>query len=333
MGQKLGIIGLGHVGNHVFTQAMNTEMFSDIVVIDVCKELAEGQMYDQVHATGLYGQNNINVIANDYSALSDADVIIISATHVYENGKVPADRQELLKDNVSIFKEITESIMKYTKDAYLIWISNPVDTAVYLCSEVYGYPSEKVIGTGTLLDSSRLKYILAKRYNVSPSSVNAYMLGEHGYTSFACLSHTSIVGIAYEELYKYFPDVATLSLEKITKEVVDAAYIVFNKKAGVTETAIGQVAIRLARAILLDEKAVLPVSSVQSAATYGSNEKLAMSLPSIVGKDGVEKVLNISISEEEKEYMKNTINEIQKSIKLGKEWSSLNIPLDVIKSE
>ncbi len=318
MGQKLGIIGVGHVGNHVFTQAMNSELFSDIVVIDDREDLAVGQMYDQVHATGLFSQNNITVTANDYSQLEDADVIIISATHVYPPGEVPGPRQELLEKNVPIFKEVTEKIMEYTTEAFLIWISNPVDTALHLCAEVFGYPREKVIGTGTLLDSSRLKYILGKHYGVSPNSVSAYMLGEHGFTALACLSRASIAGIPYENLSEYFPEIEPLTLEEITKKVVDSAYDVFYNKAGVTEVAIAQAALTIARSILLDEKAVYPVSSVRPADTYGASESLSISLPSVVGKDGVEKTMEVTLSQGEEQLMAASVNQITASIQFAK---------------
>lgn len=323
MGQKLGIIGVGHVGNHVFTQAMNSELFSDIVVIDSRENLAVGQMYDQVHATGLFSQNNVSVTANDYSQLEDADVIIISATHVYPPGEVPGPRQELLEKNVPIFKEVTENIMKYTQDALLIWISNPVDTAVYLCSEVFGYPREKVVGTGTLLDTSRLKYIIGKHYVVSPNSVSAYMLGEHGFTALACLSRASIAGIPYEKLPEYFPEIEPLTLEDVTKQVVDSAYDVFNNKSGVTEVAIAQAALTIARSILLDEKAVYPVASVVPAGTYGADESIAISLPSVVGKMGVEKTIEVSLSEIEEKLMEVSVQEIVNSIQLGKQLSGI----------
>lgn len=323
MGQKLGIIGVGHVGNHVFTQAMNSELFSDIVVIDSREEFVLGQMYDQVHATGLFSQNNISVAANDYSQLEDADVIIISATHVYPTGEIPVSRQELLEMNVPIFKDVTEKIMEYTTDALLIWITNPVDTAVYLCSEVFGYPREKVMGTGTLLDTSRLKYILGKHYGVSPNSVSAYMLGEHGFTALACLSRVSIAGIPYEDLSDYFPEIEPLTLEDVTKKVVDSAYDVFHNKGGVTEVAIAQSALTIARSILLDEKAIYTVSSVLPAGTYGAEETISVSLPSVIGKDGVEKTMEVSLPETEEKLMDISVREIMTSIQLGKKLSEV----------
>lgn len=323
MTQKLGIIGMGHVGNHVFTQAMNSELFAEIVVIDPREGLAVGQMLDQVHATGLHTQHNVTVHANDYSELKDADIIIISATYVYPPGETPGPRQELLEKNVPIFKDVTEKIMEHTTDAVLIWISNPVDTAVYMCSEVYGYPREKVLGTGTLLDSSRLKYTLGKHYGVSPNSVSAYMLGEHGFTALACLSHASIAGIPYNHLSEHFTNVEPLSAKDVEKEVVDSAYDVFNNKVGVTEVAIGQVAIAIARSVLLDEKAVYPVSSYVPAGTYDAAESLALSSPSIVGKNGVEKVMIVTLSKEENKKMQQSTKQILESIHIGKNVAAL----------
>ena len=319
MTQKLGIVGIGHVGNHVLTQAMNSELFAEIAVVDSREHLVTGQMLDQVHATGLPNQNNVTVHTNDYSELKDADIIIISATYVYPPGEIPGPRQELLEKNVPIFKDVTEKIMEQTTDAILLWISNPVDTAVYMCSEVFGYPREKVLGTGTLLDTSRLKYTLGNHYGVSPNSISAYMLGEHGFTALACLSRASIAGIPYSQLSEHFPDIEPLSLENVSQEIVDSAYYVFNNKSGVTEVAIAQSAITIARSILLDEKAIYPVASYAPEGTYGADQSLAISLPSVVGKSGVEKVFTVSLSEEEEKKMDISVNEILNSIQFGKQ--------------
>jgi len=323
MSQKLGIVGIGHVGNHVFTQAMNSELFAEIAVVDPRENLVTGQVLDQVHATGLHTQHNVTVHANDYSELKDADVIIISATYVYPTGETPGPRQELLEKNVPIFKDVTEKIMEQTTDAILIWISNPVDTAVYLCSEVYGYPREKVLGTGTLLDSSRLKYTLGKHYGVSPNSVSAYMIGEHGFTALACLSRASIAGIPYDQLSEYFSDIPPLSLEDVTKEVVNSAYDVFHNKVGVTEVAVGQSAITIARSVLLDEKAIYPVTSYVPTGSYGASESLALSTPSIIGKNGVEKTLFVTLSKEEDEKMEVSVKQILESIHIGKKIAGI----------
>lgn len=317
--QKLGVIGVGHVGSHVFTQAMNSGLYGEIVAIDSRSDRLKGESLDQSHATGLSSRHNVKVHIGDYADLQDADVIIISATHVYPPGELPADRQALLENNVPIFKEIVENIKKYTTDAILIWISNPVDTAVYMTSEVFGYPREKVLGTGTLLDSARLRYTLGKHYDVAPQAVQAYMLGEHGFSAFAALSRATIAGIPYDDLESYFPEAETLSAADLTEKVVQSAYDVANNKLGVTDVAVAQSAVQLAHSILLDEKMIYPVSSVLAKGTYGLENDLAISVPTVVGRQGVVRVIDISLSEEEQKRMDNTIDKIQESVDLGKE--------------
>lgn len=314
--QKLAIIGLGHVGSSVLATAVQTELFGEIVLLDTKKEKAFGEGLDQTHAGGLLSRRNIKIYAGSYEDIADADIVIVAATYIYEDGQIPADRQALLKDNLPIIAEVMENIVAHTQTAMLIFITNPADTVIYLASQ-YDYPSSLMLSTGTMLDSSRLRQLLGEYYHLDPKSISGYMMGEHGYTAFPVLSHLTIGGISYEELPKYFPDRPLLSAQAIKEKVVQAAYDVFDAKVGVTDAAVAQSAIDIARCILLDEKGIYPVSVPMTREEYGLSGKCAYSIPCVLGRQGVEKQLFVSLNEWEQEKLAESVKSIEQSIQLA----------------
>lgn len=314
---KLAIIGTGHVGSQVLTSAVHSHLFSDIVLIDSRTDLAYGEALDQAHATGLLSRHNTKIYAGHYSDLVDVDICIIAASYVFPNGELPEDRQALLSKNAQIVREIMANITQVTQDPILLFITNPADTVVYMAGTEFDYPKNKVIGTGCSLDSARLRYILSQIYNVAPHSVQAFMLGEHGYTAFPVLSHANIAGIAFSEWTMCFPDVIELNADDIKEKVVQAAYDVFRAKNGVTNSAIAQVALDIAHSILLDEHMIFPVSTLVEANEYHS-EPIACSLPTILGKEGIVKVLPLTLNDWEQVKLKESLNSIKANIDLAK---------------
>lgn len=317
-GQKLGIIGTGHVGELVLAHAMVSDLFSDIVVLDIREDKAYGEALDQSHATGSLGRNNINVFAGTYEDFADCDIIAVTLTYVYEDGQAILDRQELLGKNAGQIRSVMDQLTAVTKEPILIFVTNPVDTCTFIAVDEYDYPRERVMGTGCMLDSARLRYILGDRYGVDPKSVSGFMYGEHGVTAFPVLSHTTIGGIPYYDLEKYFPEIETLSNEKVQDLVVNAAHEVFNAKAGVTNSAIAQVTIDLCRSILLDEKTIHPISVPMYDGEFNTERPIVFSAPTIVGRGGYEKVLETELNEWEQEKLNETINYIYKSIDYAK---------------
>ncbi|MDN6112957.1 MAG: L-lactate dehydrogenase [Tetragenococcus halophilus] len=311
--QKLAIIGVGHVGSSVLATALQTELFGEIVLLDPKDKVAWGEGLDQMHAAGLLSRKNIAVHIGDYTDLADADIVIVAATHVYPNGEIPADRQELLTENLPIIHEIMTNIVQNTQSAMLIFITNPADTIVYIAA-TYDYPRNLLLSTGTMLDSSRLRQLLGQRYQVDPKSVSGYMMGEHGFAAFPVLSHLTIAGISYDKLSTYFPEVALLTAEEIKEKVVQAAYDVFAAKNGVTNVAVAQAAIDIARCILLDEKSIFPVSVPMTGHEYHFAKPCAYSVPCVLGKEGVEKKLLVSLNSWEKEKLAESVASIRKSI-------------------
>lgn len=314
---KLAIIGVGHVGTQVLASALHSHLFSEIILIDPRTELATGEALDQAHATGLLSRHNTKIYVGQYSDLIDVDICIIAASYVYPNGELPEDRQALLTQNAYIIREIMTNITQVTHEPILLFITNPADTVVYMAATEFDYPKNKVIGTGCSLDSARLRYILAQMYDVAPHSVQAYMLGEHGYTAFPALSLASIAGIGYQQLKQYFPNITEHNPDEIKEKVVLAAYDVFRAKNGVTDAAIAQVAIDITQSILLDDHMIYPVSTVVEANEYHS-EAIAYSLPTIIGKEGIVKVLPIALNEWEQAKLKESLISIQTNIDLAK---------------
>lgn len=315
--QKLAVIGAGHVGSHVLAYAASSELFGEIAVIDPRDKIAYGEALDQDHATGLISRRNINIHSGGYEEVADADIVIVSATHIYAPDPVPADRQELIKNNAAIIREIMDNIVKYTRDAILIFITNPADTVAYIACNEYDYPTQQILSTGCMLDSSRLRHLIGRHYGVDPKSVSGYMMGEHGYTAFPVLSRLTVGGIPFDQLAEYFPEVEPLSPDQITEHVVQTAYEVFDAKVGVTNAGVAESAIEVARAILLDEKAIYPVAVPFVDGEYGFDKPSAFSVPCVLGRNGVERRLTVSLNDWETEKLNISVASIQASIELA----------------
>ncbi len=315
--QKLTVIGAGHVGSHVLAYAAKSDLFGEIAVIDPRDKIAFGEALDQDHATGLLSRRNIDIHSGGYEEVADADIIIVAATHVYAPDPVPADRQELIKTNAAIVREIMTNVVKYTRDAIIIFITNPADTVTYIATNEFDYPTNQILSTGCTLDSARLRHFIGRHYGVDPKSVDGYMMGEHGYTAFPVLSRLTVGGIAFDELTEYFPDVVPLTPDQITEHVVQTAYEVFNAKVGVTNAGVAESSLELARAILLDEKSIYPVSVPFVNGEYGFDQPSAFSVPCILGRNGIERRLTVSLNEWETDKLKISVASIQASIELA----------------
>jgi L-lactate dehydrogenase len=315
---KLVIVGVGHVGSYVLADAMKLGLFAEIAVIDIDKDVAFGEALDQAHATALTYMSNTTVRAGDYSECADADVIICAAGPSMLKSEEDAmpDRAQLSSVNSEIVREVMTGITKYTKDAIVILITNPLDTMVYIAENEFGYPKGRVFGTGTMLDSARLRKIIAINYDIDPKSVTGYMMGEHGHTAFPVLSRLNVQGFGEKELDQVFQGKRPLSREDIKQQVVQAAFDVLNGK-GWTNAGVAQAAVTLAKAVLLDERSVFPVSTTLHG-QYGYDGDVALSMPCIIGRNGVEKQLEIALDEQELEWLDQSAQYIQKAMKVAK---------------
>jgi len=314
---KLAVIGTGHVGSYVLADAMKTELFSEIVVIDKDKDVAFGEALDQAHATALTYMANIDVYAGGYEDVADADIIIIAAgpSIIPTSKDEKPDRAQLAEVNAEVIREVMDGITAYTKDAIVILITNPLDTMVYVAENEFDYPKGKLFGTGTMLDSARLRHVVAANYQIDPKSVSGYMMGEHGMTAFPVFSRLNVQGFGEKELDKHFQGKEALDREVFGQKVVDAAYNVITSK-GWTNAAIAQASITLAKAVVLDERSVYPVCTTLHG-QYGYDGDVALSMPCIIGKNGVEQQLEIELDEEEMKLLHKSAQYIQETMKIA----------------
>ncbi|WP_321341617.1 hypothetical protein [Breoghania sp.] len=315
---KLVVVGVGHVGSYVLADAMKLGLFAEIGVIDILESVAYGEALDQAQATALTYMNNVTVTSGGYEQCADADVIIVAAgPSVIPDPDDPTgepDRTLLTKTNCSVIRQVMAGITKYTKDAIVILITNPLDTMVYIAENEFGYPKGRVFGTGTMLDSARLRKLIAETYNVDPKSVTGYMMGEHGSTAFPALSHVNVAGIPFAELDDYFTPSQNIQDPEIVKaKIISAAYEVFNGK-GWTNAGVAQSAVTMAKAVLLDERSVYPACTTLRG-QYGHDGDVALSMPCVIGREGVLKQLPVTLNAWEKEKMEASIAFIQNAMR------------------
>lgn len=306
---KLAIIGLGHVGSEVLTKAVAANIAAEISCVDIKQNVAYGEALDICHSISSPINRNIKVYSGDFDVVKDADVIICDAGPSILPGQY--ERLALAKENVKTITDVMTEVTKYNRDAIFIMITNPLDVTTYLAATRFDWPKGRLFGTGTTLETLRLKYILSKKFNVNPQDIQGYMLGEHGNSAFPAWSTVSIGGIPFNRLSEYF-DGVSLDKEQIHKQVVRTAYEVMDAK-GWTNTGIASGAIRLAQAVFFDEKAVVPVS-VPLTGEYGLTD-VALSLPSVVGVNGVEKRLALPLPKEELELLHHSADCIKEVLK------------------
>ncbi|WP_319771866.1 hypothetical protein [Breoghania sp.] len=318
---KLVVVGVGHVGSYVLADAMKLGLFAEIGVIDVLENVAYGEALDQAQATALTYMNNVTVKSGGYEQCADADIIIVAAgPSVISDPDDPTaepDRTLLTKTNCAVIRDVMAGITQHTRDAIVILITNPLDTMVYIAENEFGYPRGRVFGTGTMLDSARLRRLIAETYDVDPKSVTGYMMGEHGSTAFPVLSHVNVAGIPFAELDAYFTPSQNIQDPEIVKaKIISAAYEVFNGK-GWTNAGVAQSAVTMAKAVLLDERSVYPACTTLRG-QYGHDGNVALSMPCVIGREGILKQLPVTLNAWESEKMKASIAFIQGTMRDAK---------------
>ena len=295
--RKCAVIGCGFVGATSAYALMKSKLFSEMVLVDVDKKKATGEAHDLSH--GLSFNSPMEIYAGDYEDLSDCSIIVIAAGAGQKEGET---RLDLLEKNVRIFDSIIKSICRFTTEAILLVVTNPVDVLTQVTLKLSGYPKERVIGSGTVLDTARLKYLLGKRFEVDARNVHAFIIGEHGDSELPVFSSANISGIDlvdYCDAGRKNQELCSLkSLEPVFEEVKTSAYRIIEGK-GATYYAIAEAVVRIVSAIVRDEKTILPVSTYVE--DYYGVHDVCISVPCIVGKNGVENVLKIPLDESEQE--------------------------------
>lgn len=295
--KKIVVIGAGNVGETIAYTLMLRKQANDIVLIDLNEKRAKGSALDLAHATGFFKQ--VNVRTGGYEECADAGIIIITAGLGRKPGQT---RLDLAKTNVSIAKTITREIMKYAVDPIIIVVANPVDILTMAVTKESGLSPNRVIGTGTALDTARLRYLVSHKCGVNVNDLSAFILGEHGDSQVPIWSQVTIGGVS---LADFIADShIKLDYDKITKEAKDSgAKIIANK--GATYNGVAMSTSRIVEAIIKNENAILPVSHLLDE-SYGDWSNIAFSLPCMVNAEGISRVIRMQMSEEEKTAMDNS---------------------------
>ncbi len=304
---KVSIIGAGFVGSTIAYTLMLSGLVSELVLVDTNKLKAEGEAMDLSHGAPFISP--AKVIAGDFVDCEGSSIVIITAG---ANQKPGETRIDLVKKNTEILKSIIPELVRYCSESILLVVTNPVDILTYVTYKISGFKKEKVIGSGTVLDTARFKSLLGEHVGVDARNVHSYVLGEHGDTEVATWSITNIAGISIKSFCENCKTCSGNTKEEIFEDVRKAAYHIIERK-GATYYAVGLTVRRIVEAILRDENSILTVSSLVEG-IYGL-ENICLSLPSIVNSTGISKVLKLELSESEKKALINSGNSLQKVIK------------------
>lgn len=305
--RKVVVIGCGFVGAATAFALMESGMFTEMVLIDSDKKRAEGEAMDISH--GLPFARPMKIYAGDYDDITDAAIVIITAG---ANQKPDETRLDLVQKNVAIYKMIIPEIAKRVFQGILLVVSNPVDILTYVTLKLSGFSPNRVIGSGTVLDTARLKYNLGQHLEVDSRSVHAFIVGEHGDSELAVWSSATVSGVPIDTFCEmrghYNHDVVEA---RIAEEVKNSAYDIINKKKA-TYFGVAMAVRRICEAIIRDEESILPVSNLMRG-EFGI-ENVALSVPAIVGASGVEEIVPISLDEGEVKKLRESADTLKSII-------------------
>lgn len=309
--RKVAVIGCGFVGSTIAFALMQSGLFSDMVLIDVDMKKAEGEALDIGH--GIPFARPMKIWAGVYEDIADAGIVIITAG---ANQKPGETRLDLVHKNIGILKNIMPEVTKYNKTGIILMVANPVDILTYAALKISGLPENRVIGSGTVLDTARLKYEVGELLEVDSRGVHAFIVGEHGDSEIAAWSSANVSGVPLKDFCRIRSDIDSNMLKEATGEIADrvknSAYEIIERKQA-TYYGIAMAVKRICEAIIRDEKSVLPISSMMHG-EYGLTD-VVLSMPAIVGENGVEHVVPVSLDEEEQKQLWNSaqvLKEIQK---------------------
>lgn len=303
--RKAAIIGCGFVGSASAFALMQSGLFSELVLIDANHDKAEGEAMDIAHGLPFAGQ--MKIYAGDYDDIVDAAVIIVTAGAAQKPGET---RLDLVNKNVNIFKSIIPEIAKRNYKGILLIVANPVDILTYTAVKLSGLPENRVIGSGTVLDTARLKYALGEHLEVDSRSVHSFIIGEHGDSEIVAWSSTNVSGIPVNdfcELRGHFNHEE--AMHRIADDVKNSAYDIIEKK-GATYYGIAMSVKRICECIMRDEKSILPISSMMHG-EYGISD-ICLSMPTVVGREGVETRVPIQLNEQEESALSASAEQLSK---------------------
>lgn len=304
--RKIVLVGTGFVGMSMAYSLLNQGGVNELVLIDVVKEKAEGEAMDLSHGMP-FAPSKMDIKAGDYSECKDANIVVITAGL---NQKPGQTRLELAKENAKIMKNITKQVVDSGFNGTFVIASNPVDLMTYVVYKVSGFPKEKIIGSGTVLDTARLRFLIGEYLQVASKNVHAYIMGEHGDSSFVPWEHAYVgckkITDVMKEQGKDIKD-----LDKIYEDVQQAAYEIINKKKA-TYYGIGIALTRLIKAILGDENAIMPISMYQNG-EYG-HTGMFIGVPAIINRNGIKEMVKLNLEPKVQEKFDYSCNLLSKMI-------------------
>ncbi|RKD33473.1 L-lactate dehydrogenase [Thermohalobacter berrensis] len=305
---KVVIIGTGYVGSTTAFTLMHSGLVSEMILIDKNKDKAEGEVMDLNHCLSFVKPMSIRV--GNYSDCIDADIIIIAAGPSIKPGET---RLDLADRNSKLIESIMKKITAYTYEPIIIIATNPVDILTYVAAKSVNYNKNKVIGSGTVLDSSRFRYLISKHCNIDTRNVHGYIIGEHGDSEVAVWSRTNIAGMNIDKYCERCNDTCGLKdKNRIFEEVRDAGYEILKRKDA-TYYGVSLAIRRITEAILRNENSILTVSSLLTG-EYNLYD-VSLSVPSIVNSNGIDKILEIPLSKRESELLKKSAKKLQDIIR------------------
>lgn len=307
---KIIIVGAGLVGSTAAYTIMLGGLFAEIVLIDINRDKADGDALDMAH--GISFVKPVSVYSGDWDDCRGADIVIIAAGVNQKDGET---RIDLLKRNAAVFKSVIGNVMKYAPDdVILLTVTNPVDILTYLSYRLSGLPKRQVIGSGTVLDTSRLKYLISRHTGIDARYCHTYIIGEHGDSEVAAWSITNIAGMSLKRFFENYGKCTDEDLAAMHEEVKNSAYEIIKKK-GATYYAIAAAVARIVECIAGSENSVLTVSTILEG-EYGI-DGAALGVPVQLSGEGVERILDVPFDENEilglrasAEKMKSCLKEI-----------------------
>ncbi|KAJ5355632.1 hypothetical protein N7517_010241 [Penicillium concentricum] len=302
---KIAIIGAGNVGASTGYALLLSGLAAEIVLIDLNRDKAEGEVMDLNHAAPFTHQTKIT--CGNYEDCAGAAIVIITAG---ANQKPGQSRLDLLRINAKIIEDIVPKVTQNAPSTILLVASNPVDVLTYRSWKLSGFPQSRVLGSGTVLDTGRLRYTLGQRLNVDPSNIHADVVGEHGDSELPVWSRANISGNPLAEFYQTTGEDVQQIMKESFQETKNAAYEIINKK-GMTDFGISAGLVRIVEAILRDENTLMTVST---AGTFAGVQDVALSMPKKVNRTGAHHVIDIKLAPEEGQALEKSAHTIKASL-------------------
>lgn len=296
LGNKIVLIGAGDVGIAYAFALINQGVCDELAIIDIDEKKTAGNVMDLNHGV-VWASSPTNVKVGTYDDCADAAMVVVCAGAAQKPGET---RLQLVDKNIKILNSIIGDVMKHNFDGIFLIASNPVDILTYATWKISGLPKERVIGSGTVLDSARFRSMLGDMYDVAPSSIHAYIIGEHGDSELPVLSSSTVGGVSMRKKLEKDSELHG-RLEKVFEETRDAAYTIIDAK-GSTSFGIGMGLARITRAVLQNQNVVLPVSAYLQG-EYGEDD-IYIGTPALVNRGGIHRVVELELDDHEAEQMK-----------------------------